>query len=140
MKVSFSTYSYNQRNDSALILCRTKEAMSDDNVFCVLSARSPSMLDSSAPSFQIELPQDINDLASPPVPIPRLQTSLSSSSSFSARHEFASSNSLGLLLSTSSSVSRSTLASAPSPSSQHTLLSFKSVFTSTRAVVARRPF
>jgi|tagenome__1003787_1003787.scaffolds.fasta_scaffold20246847_2 hypothetical protein len=40
------------------------------------------------PSFQIEL---LNDLASPPAPIPRLQTSLSSSSSFSARHEFTSS-------------------------------------------------
>src|SRR5438270_945156 len=70
MKVSFSTFSYNQRNDSALILCRTKEVMSDDNVFRVLSARSLSMLDSSAPSFQIELPQDINDLASPPAPFP----------------------------------------------------------------------
>src|SRR5947209_1204729 len=70
MKVSFSIYSYNQLDDSALILCRTKEVMSDDNVFRVLSARSLSMLDSSAPSFQIELPQDINDLASPPAPFP----------------------------------------------------------------------
>src|SRR5947209_15312307 len=86
------------------------------------SPRSPSMFD-SPPSFQIEL---LNDLASPPAPIPPLQTSLSSSSSFSARHEFASSNSLGLSLSTSSSVSRSTLASARPPSSQHTLLPFKS--------------
>src|SRR5436305_15214230 len=42
--------------------------------------------------------------------------SLSSLSSFAARYEFASSNSLGLSLSASSNVSRSTLASAPFPS------------------------
>src|SRR5438045_879532 len=42
--------------------------------------------------------------------------SLSSLFSFSARHEFASSNSLVLSLSASSNISRSTLASAPSPS------------------------